>query len=485
MRLRRSLASASLLALTVTACGDDAVPDEVDTATEGPQTEPLLEDEASDSDDADAELDDALSDPAADAGAGAEPVDLPDTPAGQTVADILAALNAEEDAQPEDWEGRLHESFLAQVSAEEFVEILNTGLRPAAPFSATSYEGTDLSAMARLESEADAVDLHVELGEENLITGILFSPAQEPPELTESLDDVEAGLREIPGEIRALVLEDDEPLLTIDADSPAPLASTAKLYVLLALTQAIDDGGTSWDETLTLTDQARSLPSGTLQEEETGFELTVQEAAQAMIQISDNTATDLLIHHLGREAVEAAVAEADHHAPELMAPFLTTRELFQLHWGQGEWGDEWEQADQDRRRAIVEELAEEPLPELEEIDLSAAAHHLDWHASAADVARVHSALHAAGERHPELEEILGANPGLVVPGGSDGLESVAYKGGSAPGVLTGSWRAELAAGQGEDGAHRTVVLLASGDPEELAGIDADLFALGQSALTAD
>ena len=49
-----------------------------------------------------------------------------------------------------------------------------------------------------------------------------------------------------------------------------------------------------------------------------------------MIAISDNTATDLLIDAVGRDAVEAALVTAGHAAPELNRPFLTPRELFVL-----------------------------------------------------------------------------------------------------------------------------------------------------------
>src|SRR3546814_11025722 len=49
-----------------------------------------------------------------------------------------------------------------------------------------------------------------------------------------------------------------------------------------------------------------------------------------MISVSDNGATDTLIHLLGRDAIEARMRAAGHSDPSRNIPFLTTVEAFAL-----------------------------------------------------------------------------------------------------------------------------------------------------------
>jgi len=76
---------------------------------------------------------------------------------------------------------------------------------------------------------------------------------------------------------------------------------------------------------------------------------------------------------------------------------------------------------------------------------------LDWFASAEDVCRAHLALQdlAATPAGEPVRRILSANPGLTTAGTYD---YVAFKGGSAPGEIAGSWYVE-------DGGERRVVVV--------------------------
>ena len=302
----------------------------------------------------------------------------------------------------------------------------------------------------------------------------------EQVETAEAFLEIEERLIEFPGDVRALILQDGEPLLDLSADEPAPVASTAKLYALLATVNAIEGEETSWEDSLEVTDDLRSLPSGTLQDQEDGFTTSVYDVAHRMIEVSDNTGTDMLIDHLGRDAVEDAVADADHQSPDLLSPFLSTRELFQLRWEHPEVGEQWVGADDQQRRQLLVKLSEMPLDmTYEDIDAEDVNAEVDWRASAYDIAAVHQELAKRAEDHPELFSILGTNPGLFPRVEDTWWQSLAFKGGSLPGVLTGSWHAV-----GDDGEERTVVLLAEhDDAAELRGEADELFALAEGALT--
>lgn len=70
------------------------------------------------------------------------------------------------------------------------------------------------------------------------------------------------------------------------------------------------------------------MRDGTAGAELTLAVLTLAEFADHMVSISDDTATDHLIHHLGREAVQRQLALFGHCRPEAGTPLLTTRAMF-------------------------------------------------------------------------------------------------------------------------------------------------------------
>jgi hypothetical protein len=67
-------------------------------------------------------------------------VEIPGTPVGQVAQKMVDVMNADDDTTAADWEGQLHDSFTAQVSIDDFVDLLNTNIRPAQPFVPTAYE---------------------------------------------------------------------------------------------------------------------------------------------------------------------------------------------------------------------------------------------------------------------------------------------------------------------------------------------------------
>jgi beta-lactamase class A len=79
-------------------------------------------------------------------------------------------------------------------------------------------------------------------------------------------------------------------------------ASMIKLPVLVSLLAAIDSGEVKKEKLLTLREDLIAGGSGNLQWRPKGAKVSVDEAAQLMIIISDNTATNLLIDHLGGKA---------------------------------------------------------------------------------------------------------------------------------------------------------------------------------------
>ncbi|MFT3942270.1 MAG: Cpe/LpqF family protein [Ancrocorticia sp.] len=412
----------------------------------------------------------------------ATPVNIPDTPVGTTSQWIVDVLNSDEDTVVADWETKLHSSFTAEVSAEELVQLVNQQLRPAHPFTATHYQGDERQAITELSSElSPALDMTVALNDEGQIIGLFFAPAsKKDAEQAASMEELKERLEEFPATVHALMAPVEilqtggEPVLDMSSTEPAPLGSIFKLYVLLALSESIKNGDLTWEDELTITDEVRSLPSGELQDEPNGTIVTVRDAATKMIEISDNTATDMLIQRLGRETVEAAVVASGHHDPDLMQPFPSTRELFQIEWGNPEYLERWTSGTAEERHALLDELSRQPFT-IEDLTIGNNAlwtKGVEWFASPRDIATVHVALQATGDR--VVREILGRNPGVP----ADSWEYVAYKGGSSPGVLAGSWLTEDADGK----QYVVVVQAASEDATAMSVNENELLALWDSAL---
>jgi len=402
-------------------------------------------------------------------------VAVPPTPVGERVTWIIDRLEADADTTAGEWSRVLHEDFLAQVPAEQVAELVNRQLRPAAPFTVTAYQGTETQAVATLAGAlGDPFDLSITIDAANRITGLVFGPVAEPWTPSTSLDEVERRLAELPGQVSALVLRGDQEALAVDADRQAPLASVFKLYVLLATADAVASGDLSWDQKLVLGDIDRSLPSGELQNAPTGTEVSVRDAAAAMIRISDNTATDLLVTRLGRERVEAAVRRSGHSDPAALAPFLTTKELFTLGWGDPSLRAEWAAADDAGKRAVLDRIDAAPLAvEVADVTTPVWRDGFDWFASAHDIAAVHRALQQTQDA--EVLGILSENPGQGLDLGT--WPYVAFKGGSSVGVLTGSWFVRDGAGEA------TVVwLMADDDAQAVTGAMSDFFHLAEDAL---
>jgi len=232
-----------------------------------------------------------------------------------------------------------------------------------------------------------------------------------------------------------------------NTDLSLPLASIFKLYVLLAVADAVKNGTLNWDDPLTITAQAKAVGSAGLNELPPGSQIPVREAAQQMISASDNMATDLLIGRLGPSAVERALVAAGHHDPASMTPFPTMHELFSVGWGEPDLREQWKKATPQGRAQLLQQTNSRPYePDPTRTNTPASGYGAEWYGSAADICRVHAALQAAavGKGAP-VKQILSAIPGIDLD--KSKWSYIGAKGGNLPGDLTFSWYAVDHTGQ--------------------------------------
>lgn len=305
-------------------------------------------------------------------------------------------------------------AFLAAVPLARIEQIVADLKRAHGTLHRVDDDGVDFLVVL----ERAVVPARITLDAEGRIAGLFLFPAR--PRVA-NLDEAARALQGFPGRASLLVLEDGRDRTAINPETPLAVGSACKLTVLGVLRAEIGAGRRSWRDVVELRPEWKSLPSGILQDWPDGSPLSLHTLASLMISRSDNTATDVLIHLLGRAAIEVA-------APPRNRPFLTTREAFGLKVPRNQdLLSRYRTGGEAARRAVLEELARRSLPMLAEVQAALTtptALDVEWYYTARE-------LCAAMARVADLE-LMGINPG---PATRRDWIRVAYKGGSEPGVL--------------------------------------------------
>ncbi len=361
---------------------------------------------------------------------------------------FVSVLNGEELTEAE-YEERFSDAFREQVPFSEGFEPVLDQFRPAGPFKVVERSGEGSQGEAVIEA-ADGTQARVlaELDEDGRFSGLLIQPTETPTldQPPESIEEANQRLAELGtvGMVSAEIVDGRCVHGQVVAPGdPVPLGSVAKLYVLAALGESIENGELAWDDEVEIRDELKSIPSGILQDHPAGEKVTVREVAELMISISDNTATDHLIDLLGRETVESVMAEYGHTNPVLNTPFLNTRELTALKIGPASGlSVQWVEGDEQARREILEQIsditpADLPLQDWTEPIEPAT---VEWFASPDDLCSLAAGLVDLARSTPEIGEILEMNPGVPAEPGT--WDRIWFKGGSEPGLLAVWWVTE-------------------------------------------
>jgi hypothetical protein len=383
-----------------------------------------------------------------------------------------------------------NEAFLAQVPAAELLPVFRQ-LAGGAPFTVTGFNGagpTQATATVAGQDMALAVQIAVDAAAPHRIAGLLFQPADAAaptPVPVASWDDVDVALAALAPRTSLFVGQVSQgtctPIHARDGDTPLAIGSTFKLYVLGAVAQAVADGDATWDESLAVRDELKTLPSGTMQDEAAGTTFPLREFATRMISISDNTAADHLLFRVGRDAVEAMLPRMGMADPAANVPFLAAGDLFVLKATRfADLATRYLAADADERRELLDgevAAASVTLADFGDWTTPRAIDTLEWFASTSDLCRVMawlSAEAAAGEAGAPVMDVLAVNPGLRLDAAV--WPYVGFKGGSEPGVLQLTWLLERADGQS------FVLSMTLNDPGSAADDVASAIALAQGAV---
>ena len=336
-------------------------------------------------------------------------------------------------------------SDLAQVPAPSGASLVGVLWQdpahgPVALLAVAAFGGTQLTVSISVDGAG-------------LISGLLLTPYQPPPTSWGQIDIDLAALAPNASLLVARVSPGGSctPVHQAGSSGAGPLASMFKLFVLGALAHQIAAGRVSWSQELTVTAALKSGGSGSLQDDSDGTRVPVRQAAAQMIAISDNTAADMLIHLVGRSAVQAQDRQWSGYAG-LNVPFLTTREHFLLKLHPVLANRYLSLAPGQRAAFLASSVDPLPFSPAQTQSLATASptdiETLEWFASPDDICRAFAGLQqlAAQPRLAPLGPILSANDGGI---GLDPAQwpTVWYKGGSEPGVLTLGYLATNSRGQ--------------------------------------
>ena len=205
-------------------------------------------------------------------------------------------------------------AFLASVPIAQLNAVLAETLKSVGPpIAIVPREGGYSVATAGYE-----MFVQISLDSKGKIAGLLLHP---PVSTNRDLPAILGDIASAAQRAAYLVIKDGEVVSEHNSDAPLAVGSAFKLAVLAVLNSDIVAGRRAWADVVTIEPQQKSLPSGLLHTFPDGAPMTLYGLAALMISISDNTATDVLLDLVGRDAV----------ARKLGIDFvIKTRELFLL-----------------------------------------------------------------------------------------------------------------------------------------------------------
>lgn len=308
---------------------------------------------------------------------------------------------------------------------------------PIAVENATSNDGRSGSLSLRFEKGVAAVLLDVGAGADARVIGLRLTGFEMA---NDSLDTVAAEIAALPGMAGFLVAELDgdsvRPLASANADRQFAVGSTFKLYILDELAAQVAAGKRKWSDVVPLSHPSFSSMGTANWPKDTP--VTLQSLANWMISVSDNSATDTLIHLLGRDRIEARMRAAGHSAPSRNIPFLTTVEAFALKGNNfAAERDTFVAGDDAAQRHMLDANRDRlTLANVDGVSFAGGPRFIDsleWFASPNDIARL--MIDLRNRQSPTAMSVVAINPGVNL-GAMEDWSWLGYKGGSELGVIS-------------------------------------------------
>lgn len=332
-------------------------------------------------------------------------------------------------------------TFQAAIPEAQF-RAINEGLivqygQPIAVEKAISADGRSGTVLLRFEKGLATVLIDVSAAAGERVSGLRITGFQMADD---SFDKVADALAALPGQAGFLVAALDEagmhPLASANADRQFAVGSTFKLDILDELAAQVAAGKRRWSDVVPLSHFSFSSAGTANWPADTP--VTLQTLANWMISVSDNGATDTLIHLLGRDAIERRMRMAGHSDPSRNIPLLTTVEAFALKGNNfSDLRSVFIKADDVAQRKLIDGNRDRlVLANVDGVSFTAGPRFietLEWFASPNDIGRLMADLRA--RQSETLLAAMAINNG-VGPVAAAEWTYLGYKGGSENGVLS-------------------------------------------------
>ncbi len=381
---------------------------------------------------------------------GSAPVSTPtaQSPLDLRIGELVGALKG--DIAPADY---FDPAFLAAVPAEQLSAITKSIIaqygQPINVLTIDKKSATGATISVAFEKAVGTFNINVNGAAPYKVNGLL---ATEFAAKDDSLAKISAEFAALPGKAGFVVeaLNDSVANKTIaahNAETQFAIGSTFKLYILAELAAQIDAKERKWSDVAPLSH--RSFSSTATNKWPRDVPVTLSTLALQMISVSDNSATDTLLHLLGRSAVERKLAQIGHRAPDKTLPFLSTVEAFALKSpANGALRARYLAASEAEQRSIIsKEQAKLGFDQIDNQTFAGGPAHIDtleWFAAPYDLANLFN--HIRQTRSDRMLEILSVNSGIPAASAAK-WNYVGYKGGSEPGVISMSFLLHAKSGQ--------------------------------------
>ncbi|MGB0452384.1 MAG: serine hydrolase [Bacteriovoracaceae bacterium] len=277
-------------------------------------------------------------------------------------------------------------------------------------------------------------------GQRPLISSLLYRGEKLQIKELKSARDIKNELKKISGKTSLLLMDENEKvIIKHNHEAITPLGSVFKLFVLEALAEEIKQGRISWDDQIKIENSFKSLPSGIMQNYKKGKKVTVFDAAEKMLSISDNTATDHLIELIGKRKIEKHIAGLPFvKNKQGLTPFLKTRELFLVRafWDE-QTTSAYAKSSATKRRMMLANLKtkisnKSLMDKLSTWSSPRSIYDIEWFSTPLEVCQL--LVHLNKRNNEKINQVLSPNSSQ-----NEDVPYVAYKGGSEPGVLQQSY----------------------------------------------
>lgn len=386
----------------------------------------------------------------------------PDTRVGKHLAWVIKVLNGE--AQPGDLNERFTDRFL-EVFPKKETETTLTTLRDEAfdgkPIDLVQINEEEINENAIsgfLRGRGTRRTLSVFIAtDENTgkIAGLQFNRAGYSPTPAGDFESMKGEMGEMEGgsAFGSYEIVADEkspkgyrlrPVYEYSWDERKAIAASFHLFIAAAAAEAVASGNARWDEGIPVKERWKCLPNGRTSSLPAGTELSLSELLDRMLVDSDTTAADHIFHRVGREAVETTFKNVVVD-PRKSLPLLSTRELFAMKIAADDFlRDDYRGCEVDVRREMLAEGGEVEQLEidwakLDDWNLPRAVETIEYFTTCKELCGAMAELRRL-EQLPGMEPLsksLRSDPGMEI--NRKTWTSVAYKGGTEPGVLSHVW----------------------------------------------